>query len=158
MYKNAIAYFLWFLSGFGVLGFHRFYLGRFGTGLLWFLTGGLGMIGALFDFFYIPTMVREANISYQYRQALFEGPDFGRPKVATRESPEKVILRTAKKNKGIATPGEVALEGDITIEEAKEYLEKLVVQGYAEMKIRKSGAIAYLFPEFAEDQEEFEDI
>ena len=103
-------------------------------------------------------MVRDSNIGYQYRQALFEGPDYGRPKVAARESPEKVILRTAKKNKGIATPGEVALEGDITMEEAREYLEKLVVQGYAEMKIRKSGAIAYLFPEFAGDQGEFEDI
>ncbi len=158
MYKNSIAYFLWFISGFGALGLHRFYLGRFGTGFLWFMTGGLGMIGAVFDFFYIPTMVSEANIGPQYRRALFEGLEVQHPRVAGKESPERVILRTAKKNKGIATPGEVALEGNLSIEEARKYLEKLVSQGYAEMKIRKSGTIAYVFPEFTEDDSEFEDI
>ena len=157
MYKNSIAYFLWFLSGFGAMGLHRFYLGRFGTGFLWFFTGGLGMIGALFDFFYIPTMVREVNIGWQYHEALYESPG-QKPLFSKKESLEKVILRTAKKNKGIATPGEVALEGDIPIEEAKKYLEKLVSGGYAEMKIRKSGVIAYVFPEFAEDESEFEAI
>ena len=56
MYRISIAYLLWLISGCGALGLHRFYLGKIGTGLLWFVTGGLGMIGAVFDFFYIPTM------------------------------------------------------------------------------------------------------
>ena len=142
------------------MGFHRFYLDRFGTGLLWFFTGGLGMIGSIFDFFYIPTMVREANLGLEYRRVLFNDPEHLRPRphLAGKESIERTILRTAKKNRGIATPAEVALEGDIPLEEARKYLEKLVSQGHAEMKIRKSGVIAYVFPEFAEDQGEFEDI
>ncbi|MDR1107200.1 MAG: NINE protein, partial [Treponema sp.] len=31
MYSVGIAYLLWFLSGFGALGFHRYYLGKIPT-------------------------------------------------------------------------------------------------------------------------------
>ena len=157
MYRISIAYLLWFISGCGALGLHRFYLGKIGTGLLWFVSGGLGMIGAIFDFFYIPTMVQEANLGSRYRDSLFNDVPYPLP-AKQKESIEKVILRTAKKNKGVISPGEVALEGDITMDEAKKYLDKLTVQGYIEMKIRKTGIIAYTFPEFMQGDEEFEDI
>jgi hypothetical protein len=160
LYNVIIAYLLWIFSGFGVLGFHRFYLGRFGTGLLWFFTGGLFGIGALFDLFYIPTMVRDENLRLGYRSVLSGDPDFRvserRVDPARRESLEKIILRTAKKNGGVATPGEVALEGDIPIEEAKKALERLVSGGYADIRVRKSGAIVYVFTEFLQDESQFE--
>lgn len=162
MYKLSIAYLLWFISGFGALGFHRFYLGRFGTGLLWLFTGGLAGIGSLVDLFYIPTMVRDENLKLGYRNVLAADPDFIIPErrvdPGPKESLEKIILRTAKKNKGVATPGEVALEGDIPIEEARKTLEKLVTEGYAEMRIRKSGTIVYVFLEFLEDDTQFEEM
>jgi hypothetical protein len=162
LYKLAIAYLLWFLSGFGALGFHRFYLGRFGTGLLWLFTGGLAGIGGLFDLFYIPTMVRDENLKLGYRNVLSSDPDFyiseRRIDPGPKESLEKIILRTARKNGGVATPGQVALEGDIPIEEAKKALEKLVSGGYADIRVRKSGAIVYVFPEFLQDDTQFEEM
>jgi hypothetical protein len=162
LYRLSIAYFLWLISGFGALGFHRFYLGRFGTGLLWLFTGGLAGIGALFDLFYIPTMVRDENLKLGYRNVLSGDSGFYRAErrvePGPKESLEKVILRTARKNGGVATPGEVALEGDIPIEEAKKALEQLVSGGYADIRVRKSGAIVYVFPEFLQDETQFEEI
>jgi len=67
----AVSYLLWILGGFGVLGLHRFYLGRWVTGLIWLLTGGLFFIGALVDLFLIPGQVQVENLSQQLlRQAM----------------------------------------------------------------------------------------
>ncbi|MCP4591879.1 MAG: NINE protein [bacterium] len=60
MNATGIAYILW-LPPLGLLGVHRFYCGRVGTGLLWLFTGGLVGLGWLIDMFLIPSMVREEN-------------------------------------------------------------------------------------------------
>jgi hypothetical protein len=67
MYSLFIAYLLWFVSGFGALGLHRFYLGKIPTALLWMFTGGLLGIGSLYDLFTLPFQVREANHYRAYR-------------------------------------------------------------------------------------------
>lgn len=63
MKSTPITYLLWLAGGLGVLGLHRFYLGRWITGLIWLFTGGLFMIGALIDLVLIPGMVRVENLS-----------------------------------------------------------------------------------------------
>lgn len=166
MYRTIIAYLLWLVSGCGVLGFHRFYLNKIGTGLLWFFTGGLGFFGAAYDFFTLPFQVKEANLRLQYRQATLElegagGAVLAEPKILRRrmreekklrhskDSVEQVILKTARRNQGIATPAEVALAGEIGIDHAKKILEKLAQKGYAQMQVTKGGAIVYFFPDFS---------
>lgn len=165
MYSTFIAYALWFFSGFGALGFHRFYLGKFGTGMLYLLTGGLFWFGGIYDFFTLPAQVQEANLRLKYRDALLHG--YGFPPARTvghtkkkKDSIERVILRSAKKNHGRTTPSEVALEGDVTIDEAKKNLDSLVTKGFAEMRVTKSGTIIYFFPDLlnATTNEELEDF
>lgn len=58
-----VAYLLWLLGGCGTLGIHRFYLGRWVTGLIWLFTGGLFLIGALIDLILIPGTVRIENLT-----------------------------------------------------------------------------------------------
>lgn len=47
----------------GILGLHRFYLGKWITGILWLLTGGLFGIGFVYDWFTLNDQVNRANAS-----------------------------------------------------------------------------------------------
>lgn len=52
----------WLLHMFlGVFGLHRFYLGKIVSGIFWLLTGGLFLIGWLFDFLTLNEQVDECN-------------------------------------------------------------------------------------------------
>ena len=173
MYSTGIAYLLFFLGG--ALGLHRFYLGKFGTGILYLVTGGFAGLGCIYDLFTLPRQVREANLEIRYRRALEYGGalngeadnlkrdfrrDISRITDSSKETIERVILRTAKKNSGIATPAEVALEGNIPLDTAKKHLEKLVSEGFAEMRVSKSGTIVYIFTDFltSETEQTLEDF
>jgi predicted transcriptional regulator len=170
MYSVGIAYFLWLISGFGALGFHRFYLGKIPSGLLWMCTGGLGMIGSVFDFFTLPGQVQEANI----RRALFSGV---RPRgafngarnwrdvqvgeariVRDKKTVERTILHLAKQNKGILTASELALEANISMDDAKKALDTLVTKGFAELRVRKTGTLVYTLPELMDSDSPLEDF
>ena len=50
-----------FLTFFGVFGVHRFYMGKWGTGLLYLFTVGLLGIGILYDFCTLNSQVSELN-------------------------------------------------------------------------------------------------
>ncbi|GHV78846.1 hypothetical protein AGMMS49944_06370 [Spirochaetia bacterium] len=161
MYSVGMAYLLWLLSGFGALGFHRFYLGKIPTGLLWMCTGGLGMVGSIFDFFTLPGQVREANI----RNALFSPKHNWRTVsdgeariVREKETVERTILRLAKHNKGILTASELALEANVSMDEAKKVLDTLVTKGFAELRVRKTGTLVYTLPELMDTDSPLEDF
>ena len=52
----------WLLLTFlGVFGLHRFYMGKWGTGIIYLLTGGLLGIGILYDFLTLNTQISELN-------------------------------------------------------------------------------------------------
>ena len=52
----------WILQTFvGVFGIHRFYMGKIGTGILWLLTGGLFLVGWLYDYWTLNGKVDELN-------------------------------------------------------------------------------------------------
>lgn len=54
----------WILLTFvGVLGIHRFYLGKWGTGLLYLVTLGLFGIGLIYDFWSLNSQISELNIA-----------------------------------------------------------------------------------------------
>jgi TM2 domain-containing membrane protein YozV len=61
MRSIGMSYVLWFACLIGFCGIHRFYNGRWITGLIWLFTLGLLGIGQVFDLIFIPGMVRSAN-------------------------------------------------------------------------------------------------
>jgi TM2 domain-containing membrane protein YozV len=65
MKTAPIAYLFWFLILIGAAGIHRFYAGRYITGIIWFLTGGLIFIGQFIDLFLIPRMIESSNRQFE---------------------------------------------------------------------------------------------
>jgi TM2 domain-containing membrane protein YozV len=54
----------WLLLVFlGLLGIHRFYMGKWLTGILYMLTGGFFLLGWLYDFWTLNSQVSELNRS-----------------------------------------------------------------------------------------------
>jgi TM2 domain-containing membrane protein YozV len=52
----------WILLTFlGLLGIHRFYLGKIVTGIIYLLTGGLCALGVLYDFWTLNSQISELN-------------------------------------------------------------------------------------------------
>jgi TM2 domain-containing membrane protein YozV len=52
----------WILMTFlGIFGIHRLYLGKWLTALLWFFTGGLFLIGYLYDYWTLNEQIDEVN-------------------------------------------------------------------------------------------------
>ena len=58
MKSSTTAYLLW-LAGFGIFGLHRFYLGKYFSGAIWFMSFGLGGIGSLYD---LITLREQVNV------------------------------------------------------------------------------------------------
>jgi|GEM_PF-2752005 len=67
--NKETAYILWACGLVGLMGLHRFYLGKIGTGLLWFFTLGLFGVGWIVDCFTLGNQVELTNLK---RQALLE--------------------------------------------------------------------------------------
>ena len=58
----------WILLTFlGVFGVHRFYLGKWGTGILYLLTLGIFGIGLIYDFWTLNSQISELNLRKEFR-------------------------------------------------------------------------------------------
>ncbi|MGB5541967.1 MAG: TM2 domain-containing protein [Gammaproteobacteria bacterium] len=52
----------WILLTFlGIFGIHRFYMGKWLTGIIWLLTGGLFLIGYLYDYWTLNDQMSDIN-------------------------------------------------------------------------------------------------
>jgi TM2 domain-containing membrane protein YozV len=51
------------LTFLGVFGIHRFYMGKLFTGVLYLLTGGLLLIGIIYDFWTLNEQIDTVNRS-----------------------------------------------------------------------------------------------
>ncbi|MFO0671424.1 MAG: TM2 domain-containing protein [Polyangiaceae bacterium] len=55
----------WLLLTFlGIFGVHRFYLGKWVSGLVWLCTGGLFGLGVLYDFWTLNDQISEVNARF----------------------------------------------------------------------------------------------
>lgn len=60
-YDYSVAWILQTFPIFGLIGLHRFYLGKWGTGLIYLITAGLVGIGWVYDFLTLNRQIDERN-------------------------------------------------------------------------------------------------
>jgi TM2 domain-containing membrane protein YozV/predicted transcriptional regulator len=166
MYSVGLAYLLWLLSGFGAMGFHRFYLGKIPSGVLWMCTGGLFTFGSIYDFFTLPRQVRDANMqkaifnntmnNHSNNHKSWRTVNDGEARIVNeKESIERIILKIAKENNGIISASKTALAANVSIEAAKKELDVMVSKGFAELRVRQSGTLVYIIPDFHDGSDPF---
>lgn len=154
MYRDGLAFALWCMIFVGLGGLHRIYLGKYGTGILWLLTGGLFGIGQLIDVFRMKTLVLESNVR--------EG-NLPHPKVAQRivsgetsaprlEAPQPTLrqrlVEAALEHGGAISVTQGVAETGLTFEEVENELRELVSTGYVDVdNAPHTGVVIYRFTE-----------
>ena len=164
MRSLTVSYLLAALGFLGISGVHRFYLGKPITGVIWFLTGGLFMLGTIYDLITMESQVREAN-----RYALPPGqgmlppgpgynPGYYPPQgYAPQPDPnadlrnpevdlELRVLKLARLRGGRLTAASTAAELGIPVAEADAKLTEIAKAGHANVDISDEGAVLYDFP------------
>ena len=88
-----------FLLHWGVLGIHRFYLGRVTSGVIWLISGGLFGIGVFFDIFLTGAYVRFWNEDHRNLRPVSGGrpPTARRKRPAPKARPAAPVSRKSKR-------------------------------------------------------------
>ncbi len=148
-YSRGTAFLLWLSCALGFAGIHRFYLGRYGTGLLWFLTFGLFGFGQLYDLFRIPALVGEENA----KAAALTGRNrklLGAP-VLHERNPQPVNLevaltRCAARRGGQITVAQGVIDCGRSFKEIEAKLDEMLHAGYVGIdNDAETGAVIYTF-------------
>ena len=168
--NTVIAYILWALGIFGFCGIHRLYLGRIGTGILYFFTFGLFGLGQIVDLFLIPDMVREKNYYLQEKAKtnnLLLWTDMGEeiikskagaalkqmqtkvtssPAKPDKSDPMLKLLKAAADNNNVLSIGQAVIILEMPVEQVEQVLQKALKQGLAHIdNDLETGAVRYHF-------------
>ena len=169
--KTGIAYILWLLGMFGFCGIHRLYLGRVGTGILYFFTFGLFGLGQVVDLFLIPDMVKEKNYYLQQKTKahnLLRWSDMSEEIIRSKASnllqniqnkshsspsadpdrsdPMLKLLKAAAANNNVLSLGQAVMILELPVEEVEQLLQKAIRQNLAHIdNYLKTGAVRYHF-------------
>lgn len=156
MFKDNIAYALWCLFLLGLGGVHRIYLKKYGTGILYLLTGGLFGIGQIIDLFRMKSMVQGANVQEGYLpHPRYAGQLMGTLQPSPSAEPEerrimRSLLTAAQKNGGQLSVTQGVAATGLTFSEVEKVLTEMLIDGYVDVGNEPdTGVVIYLFPELS---------
>ena len=147
MKSKGVAYLLWLFCG--LIGAHKFYLGRPFMGILYLCTGGLFTVGWFFDLFTLGRQVDLANArDYldDVRRPIIINNTQHNPRTTDMAgySAEKQILMLSDQCP-ILDVRQVVAGTHLDIEEAETALTRLVDRGLARLRVDADGKANYDF-------------
>ncbi len=122
-------------SGLGAMVFLGALYAITGSGIFVFFGVIVGVLPAIRGL----SKLLQARVGSQERKQL---------QAARSETRERTVLRLAKAESGRLTPAVVAVNSELTIDDAEAQLREFADKGYAELNVTEDGRIEYLFPEF----------
>ncbi len=141
-----LAYALWML--WGVLGVHRLYLGKWRTGLLFAVTGGLFGLGWLYDLATLPWQVTRCNAELAVQRP---GPAVPEGK----RDPQRALLAAAARRDGVLTVTMGVMETGLPFARVEAELRAMLVAGYVDVRNDpETGVVQYVFPELVSPPEQ----
>ncbi|MHB9295099.1 hypothetical protein PilKf_00840 [Pillotina sp. SPG140] len=157
MKSKGVAYLLWFFLG--ILGVHKFYLGRIGMGVLYLCTAGVFGIGWFIDLFTLAHQVDVYNALHgsgngRSNQNVAQNVvvNVSVPQAASAPTPtvalsaEKQILALSDKSP-VLTLRQIIAQTNLEPDEAETTVKKLVLKGLATERIDPTGKLTYDFSE-----------
>ena len=161
MKKTGVAYLLWFTYFLGLAGVHRFYAGKYVTGIIWLFTLGFFGIGQLIDLILIPDMIEEKNFKYKLSHSNYQNnvaitpeividiadenfPALGEPKLKVEQSDIETILQLTQENNGNISLVDCVIVTGKPASELRKSLEYLCLEGWLEVNHHQNtGSFVY---------------
>lgn len=146
--SKAVAYLLWFFLG--VLGAHKFYVGKIGMGIIYLLTGGLFGIGWFIDLFTLSSQVDIANAlqgarngkNQQTQNVVVNVSNNADPSGPMKTSAEKQILQLAQETPQL-TLRDIISKTDLEMDDAEHALSRMAQKGLIREIIDPDGKKLY---------------
>jgi hypothetical protein len=158
MRSTGVAYLFWLSCVLGLCGVHRFYTGKYASGVIWLFTFGFFGIGQLVDLALIPGMVEDKNLKYRMlhgspvqnnqvtQQVVVNVADVIAPTANTQKakSDTQAILQLAKDNGGSVSLADCVIATGNSVEEVKKTLGVLCAQEVMSIdNHQETGSIIY---------------
>lgn len=142
--KNSFLAFLLCILGITTpfAGLHRFYLGKNISGVFYLLTWGFFGIGTIIDLFRIGSMTDDYNFHFLLRHEL------GHRYLEKRRdfnSPERAILKCARKHGGSITIPMVTMETGLPLIDAKRCLQNMYQEEFCLKDVDEDGEVVFTF-------------
>lgn len=137
------AYIFWLLGFVGAGGIHRIYAGKYVTGILWLMTGGLFGIGQLIDLALIPDMIAARN-----NREPNSGHEPAGPAPLQGKALMRRIVQEAEHRQGVLTATAAIAAIDADMDDIEAAFRELELRGYAYGENHPiTGAVQYRFAE-----------
>lgn len=147
MRNTKVAYILWCTGFVGLAGAHRFYSGKYLSGLVWLFTLGFLGIGQLIDLVLIPGMIEEKNLQDKWFHSRHNNdiaitpelvintaneirPTFREPTAKVELSDIQTIFQLAKDNHGKVSLVDCVIATGKPASELRKALEYLCLEGF----------------------------